>query len=108
MEGYYNNTIFHRLIPEFIVQGGDPTGQGQGGQSIYGQPFKVIKKIIFINLITRKHNIFRMNFIKDYGLAGVGLLQWLTVASKTIMVVNFFLHWVLVQSYRKSIQYLQR
>ncbi len=40
MEGYYNNTIFHRLIPEFIVQGGDPTGTGEGGESIYGHPFK--------------------------------------------------------------------
>ena len=41
MEGYYDHTIFHRLIPEFIVQGGDPTGSGEGGESIYGQPFKV-------------------------------------------------------------------
>jgi peptidyl-prolyl cis-trans isomerase SDCCAG10 len=42
MEGYYDNTIFHRLIPGFIVQGGDPTGTGHGGESIYGQTFKVI------------------------------------------------------------------
>lgn len=41
MEGYYNNTIFHRVVPNFIVQGGDPTGSGLGGESIYGQPFKV-------------------------------------------------------------------
>ena len=41
MEGYYNNTIFHRVIPQFIVQGGDPTGTGYGGESIYGEPFKV-------------------------------------------------------------------
>ncbi|XP_043402265.1 spliceosome-associated protein CWC27 homolog isoform X4 [Chelonia mydas] len=40
MEGYYDNTIFHRVVPDFIVQGGDPTGTGSGGESIYGLPFK--------------------------------------------------------------------
>lgn len=40
MEEYYNGTIFHRIIPEFIAQGGDPTGTGDGGDSIYGHPFK--------------------------------------------------------------------
>lgn len=40
MEGYYNGTIFHRIIPDFIAQGGDPTGTGDGGESIYGEPFK--------------------------------------------------------------------
>lgn len=40
MEGYYNGTIFHRLVKEFIVQGGDPTGTGEGGESIYGETFK--------------------------------------------------------------------
>lgn len=39
MEGYYDGTIFHRLVPDFIVQGGDPTGTGEGGESIYGKPF---------------------------------------------------------------------
>ncbi|KAI2811772.1 Peptidyl-prolyl cis-trans isomerase-like 1 [Blomia tropicalis] len=38
--GYYNNTKFHRIIPDFIVQGGDPTGTGRGGQSIYGLNFE--------------------------------------------------------------------
>uniref|UniRef100_A0A8C5FGB2 Spliceosome-associated protein CWC27 homolog n=1 Tax=Gadus morhua TaxID=8049 RepID=A0A8C5FGB2_GADMO len=40
MEGYYDNTGFHRVVQEFIVQGGDPTGTGSGGESIYGRPFK--------------------------------------------------------------------
>ncbi|XP_072025830.1 peptidyl-prolyl cis-trans isomerase-like 1 [Amphiura filiformis] len=37
--GYYNNVKFHRIIPDFMVQGGDPTGTGRGGASIYGQQF---------------------------------------------------------------------
>eukprot|EP00823_Brevimastigomonas_motovehiculus_P001644 TRINITY_DN1223_c0_g1_i1.p1 TRINITY_DN1223_c0_g1~~TRINITY_DN1223_c0_g1_i1.p1 ORF type:complete len:212 (+),score=47.99 TRINITY_DN1223_c0_g1_i1:63-698(+) len=38
--GYYDNTIFHRIIRDFVVQGGDPTGTGRGGQSIYGAKFE--------------------------------------------------------------------
>lgn len=40
MEGYYNNTVFHRVVKGFIAQGGDPTGTGTGGESIYGKPFR--------------------------------------------------------------------
>ena len=42
LDGYYDNTIFHRLVPDFIVQGGDPTGTGSGGQSSHdgGLPFQ--------------------------------------------------------------------
>ncbi|XP_010505146.1 PREDICTED: peptidyl-prolyl cis-trans isomerase CYP18-2 [Camelina sativa] len=38
--GYYNNVLFHRIVKDFIVQGGDPTGTGRGGQSIYGSKFE--------------------------------------------------------------------
>jgi peptidyl-prolyl cis-trans isomerase-like 1 len=38
--GYYNRTVFHRLIRDFMVQGGDPTGTGRGGESIYGGKFQ--------------------------------------------------------------------
>ncbi|KAL7068371.1 peptidyl-prolyl cis-trans isomerase, cyclophilin-type family protein [Cryptosporidium serpentis] len=37
---YYNNTIFHKNIKGFAIQGGDPTGSGKGGESIYGKYFE--------------------------------------------------------------------
>ncbi|KAK5703504.1 Peptidyl-prolyl cis-trans isomerase-like 1 [Elasticomyces elasticus] len=37
---YFNGTIFHRIIPDFMVQGGDPTGTGRGGASIFGEKFE--------------------------------------------------------------------
>ncbi|KAJ7811224.1 cyclophilin-like domain-containing protein [Mycena olivaceomarginata] len=40
LEGYYDNVIFHRVIPGFLVQTGDKTGTGGGGESIYGEPFE--------------------------------------------------------------------
>jgi peptidyl-prolyl cis-trans isomerase-like 1 len=38
--GYYNGTIFHRIIANFMIQGGDPSGTGKGGESIYGGAFE--------------------------------------------------------------------
>ncbi|MDD2917053.1 MAG: peptidylprolyl isomerase [Candidatus Gracilibacteria bacterium] len=39
-KGYYDGTIFHRVIQDFMIQGGDPTATGMGGESIYGQEFE--------------------------------------------------------------------
>jgi cyclophilin family peptidyl-prolyl cis-trans isomerase len=38
-KGYYNGVIFHRIIPNFMIQGGDPLGEGYGGESAWGGKF---------------------------------------------------------------------
>lgn len=38
--GYYDGQIFHRVMNDFMIQGGDPTGTGSGGESIWGEEFK--------------------------------------------------------------------
>lgn len=41
MDRYYDNTIFHRVVKDFIVQGGDPTNTGTGGESIWKRGFPI-------------------------------------------------------------------
>ncbi|KAG8893983.1 Peptidyl-prolyl isomerase cwc27 [Tulasnella sp. 403] len=40
MEGYYDGVIFHRIVPNFLIQTGDRTGSGAGGESFFGEPFE--------------------------------------------------------------------
>ncbi len=39
LDGYYDGLTFHRVIDDFVVQGGDPLGTGRGGESVWGKPF---------------------------------------------------------------------
>ena len=55
-EGFFDGTIFHRVIPNFMVQGGDPTESGRGGESIWGKAFKDE----FTNLVFDKPGILAM------------------------------------------------
>ncbi len=38
--GYYTGVVFHRVIPDFMIQGGDPSATGRGGESIWGKSFE--------------------------------------------------------------------
>lgn len=67
MEGYYEDTVFHRIIKDFIAQGGDPSGTGDGGESIYGHPFKV--KLFYIHLksdVIHLQAVLHIEYSLDY------------------------------------------
>lgn len=65
-QGYYNGLIFHRVIENFCVQGGDPKGDGTGGQSIWGKGFEVENCPELVN-ITGALSMARSNSVNSNG-----------------------------------------
>lgn len=63
MEGYYNGTIFHRIMKDFIAQGGDPTGTGEGGESVYGKPFRVSHVLHVRSHVRNSTFLFACDFV---------------------------------------------
>ncbi len=48
--GYYTGVVFHRVIPDFMIQGGDPSATGRGGESIWGKSFEDEFSVDYHNL----------------------------------------------------------
>lgn len=59
LEGYYDNTIFHRIIKSFLIQGGDPTGSGTG---MYTQKLRFPTAIEIVDKFLRIRPIKEQNF----------------------------------------------
>lgn len=61
--GYYDATIFHRNIKGFMIQGGDPTGTGKGGTSIWGKKFNdEIRESLKVPFVT----FFNLNLYSNF------------------------------------------
>lgn len=74
LDGYYNSTTFHRAVPGFVIQGGDPTGTGEGGESIYeDREFEIDaqtgEKVVFGDEL---HSRLRFNRRGLLGMAKMG------------------------------------
>ncbi|ERF76657.1 hypothetical protein EPUS_04477 [Endocarpon pusillum Z07020] len=74
LDGYYTSTTFHRVVPGFVIQGGDPTGTGEGGESIYeDREFEIDartgEKVVFGDEV---HSRLKLNRRGLVGMAKMG------------------------------------
>jgi len=66
MEGYYDGVIFHRIVTGFLVQTGDKTGTGGGGESFFGGLYPVSNTCLNSILESRNQNHSRMRYTPDF------------------------------------------
>ncbi len=65
-QGFYNNTVFHRVIDGFVAQGGDPQGTGQGGSELpdlVGEMVRVYEDVEGVNIVGRDDRAAQVGFI---------------------------------------------
>ena len=83
--GYYDGVKFHRIIPDFMIQGGDPTGTGRGGESIYGEKFADeitrVRHLLCAPLHARFYSKFRPS--QDLKHTGAGILSMANAGPNT-------------------------
>ena len=72
-KGYYNGVIFHRVINNFMIQGGDPTGTGRGGECLWGEKFEdeISAKALGLDKMILKEHSYAVGYMpesryKDY------------------------------------------
>lgn len=74
--GYYDGVTFHRVIDEFMIQGGDPTGTGRGGESIWGEGFG---EELSMELVPYRGSLCMAS--TGYGTNGIGSQFFITQAN---------------------------
>ena len=86
LEGYYDGVIFHRVIPDFLIQTGDRTGSGAGGESFYGGENS---EYVLGHVLNVSQNHFPMRYIRVSGLRTVAWSDARMVAKRTATTLNF-------------------